>query len=51
MVNRETALAIVLPAVPLGPQATRILAHSLFVAFIVLLGWSNFRPQLYADRM
>jgi len=34
------ALAIVLPAVPLGPSATRIAAHMLFVAFIVLLGWS-----------
>ncbi|MCW5733705.1 MAG: mechanosensitive ion channel [Enhydrobacter sp.] len=34
------ALAIVLPAVPLGPQATRAAAHMLFVAFIVLLGWS-----------
>jgi small-conductance mechanosensitive channel len=34
------ALAIVLPAVPLGPQATRIGAHLLFVAVIMLLGWS-----------
>ncbi len=34
------ALAIVLPALPLGPQPTRIAAHTLFVAFIVLLGWS-----------
>lgn len=34
------ALAIGLPAVPLGPQASRIAAHMLFVAFIVLLGWS-----------
>jgi small-conductance mechanosensitive channel len=34
------ALAIVLPAVPLGNQGTRIAAHLLFVAFIFLLGWS-----------
>jgi len=34
------ALAIVLPAVPLGPQATRVGAHMLFVAVIMLLGWS-----------
>jgi len=34
------ALAIVLPAVPLGPPATRIAAHMLVVAAIVLLGWS-----------
>ena len=34
------ALAIVLPAVPIGPHATRILAHVLFVGLIVLLGWT-----------
>jgi len=34
------ALAVVLPAVPLGPQATRAGAHMLFVVFIMLLGWS-----------
>jgi len=34
------ALAFVLPAVPLGPHATGVAAHMLFVAFIVLLGWS-----------
>lgn len=34
------ALAIVLPAVPLEPQPTRIAIHLLFIAFIVLLGWS-----------
>jgi small-conductance mechanosensitive channel len=34
------AVAIVLPAVPLGRHARGIAAHGLFVAFIVLLGWS-----------
>jgi small-conductance mechanosensitive channel len=34
------ALAIVLPAVPLGPQAMRLAAHMLFVGVILLLGWS-----------
>ena len=34
------ALAIVLPAVPIGPHATRVIAHLLFVALIVLLGWA-----------
>jgi small-conductance mechanosensitive channel len=34
------ALAIVLPAVPIGPHATRIIAHVLFVGLIVLLGWA-----------
>lgn len=34
------ALGAILPAVPLGPRATLVVAHGLFVAFIVLLGWS-----------
>src|SRR6187551_3901108 len=34
------ALAIVLPAVPVGAHATRIIAHLLFVGLIVLLGWA-----------
>src|SRR6478735_6960097 len=34
------ALAIVLPAVPIGPHATRVIAHLLFVGLIVLLGWA-----------
>ncbi|HEY6984121.1 mechanosensitive ion channel family protein [Reyranella sp.] len=35
------AMAIVLPAVPLDKQATSIVAHGLFVLFIVLLGWAS----------
>jgi small-conductance mechanosensitive channel len=34
------ALAIVLPAVPVGPHTTRIFAHLLFVGLIVLVGWA-----------
>lgn len=34
------AVAIVLPAAPLEPQAAAVVAHALFVAFIMLLGWS-----------
>ena len=34
------AIAIVLPVVPLGREAASVVAHGLFVAFIVLLGWS-----------
>jgi small-conductance mechanosensitive channel len=34
------ALAIVLPAVPIGPHATRTIGHVLFVGLIVLLGWT-----------
>jgi small-conductance mechanosensitive channel len=34
------AIAVVLPGVPLGAEAREIGAHVLFVAFIVLLGWS-----------
>lgn len=34
------AVAVVLPAAPLDPQATRIVGHALFVAVIFLLGWS-----------
>lgn len=35
------ALAIVLPMVPLDRQATGIVAHWLFVVFIVLVGWAG----------
>lgn len=35
------ALAIVLPMVPLDRQATGIVAHWLFVVFIVLVGWAS----------
>lgn len=34
------AVAVVLPGVPLGVGAQEIVAHILFVALIVLLGWS-----------
>jgi small-conductance mechanosensitive channel len=34
------AVAIVLPAAPIGPQTARIVAHLLFVGLIVLLGWA-----------
>jgi small-conductance mechanosensitive channel len=34
------AVAVVLPAAPLDPQAATVVGHALFVAFIMLLGWS-----------
>lgn len=34
------AVAIALPAVPLSRAASAVMAHSLIVAFILLLGWS-----------
>jgi small-conductance mechanosensitive channel len=34
------AVAMVLPAVPLDERSTGVVAHGLFVGFIVLLGWS-----------
>ncbi len=34
------AVAVVLPIAPLGAEPQRIIAHLLFAAFIVLLGWS-----------
>lgn len=34
------AVGTVLPAVPLGQQATRIVAHCLFVGVIMLVGWT-----------
>lgn len=34
------AVAVVLPAAPFGREAANIVAHGLFVTFIVLLGWS-----------
>lgn len=34
------ALAIVLPAVPLDAESRGVIAHILFVGFIILLGWS-----------
>lgn len=42
------ALAIVLPAVPLDREATRIVAHWLLVLFIVLVGWAGITALMLA---
>ncbi len=42
------AMAIVLPVVPLDKEATKIVAHWLFVTFIGLLGWTSITVLMLA---
>ncbi|SJZ31593.1 Small-conductance mechanosensitive channel [Enhydrobacter aerosaccus] len=42
------AMATVLPVVPLGKEATNIVAHWLFVAFIGLVGWASITALMLA---